>query len=508
MQRILIVSPSPSHPAIQGNRKRIQEIGHIFLNLGYDVHFLWLAEEWRGIISASALEDMKAFWSSLFVVPPQGFSQPQITQLSNVTKAYIEWLQTNYEYEVVWVHYAWYSAICAEFEFFETVRVIDTHDCLADRDCLMKSEHIDHANFYSLSQGQEATALKQADLVIACQPQDEAFFTDTYALNTVRTIGQPMPELSINKFYKKDCFSSFCAGFIGSNNAVNKESLHRLLEVFSIYKGILPSGFKLVLAGKMTDGFDFSAYGLDDFLQVLGAVDRVEDFYESLDIVLVPLSFGTGLKVKAVEAMASCLPVLATRHATIGLQVSEPEHSYASEKALVTGLLSIVQAQPKEQEEILQRLQASSLGIIDQYRSFTMAQVASVMKEIDAIAKRKKQSTMLTKDNLDALKEIDGPLYIYGAGLGGEIVWTGLSPEVQVRVQAFLDQEPIQAELFSKPILKPDVLGQENKSSASVIIALMTAQGEKVRYLLEQQGYKEVYSARRYIRHKMLHVHS
>ncbi|TFD32933.1 glycosyltransferase [Cryobacterium sp. TMT1-62] len=51
---------------------------------------------------------------------------------------------------------------------------------------------------------------------------------------------------------------------------------------------------------------------------VLGSLDNLDSFYESIDAVIVPIDHGGGIKVKAVEALARGLTVFGTDHVRSG----------------------------------------------------------------------------------------------------------------------------------------------------------------------------------------------
>lgn len=61
----------------------------------------------------------------------------------------------------------------------------------------------------------------------------------------------------------------------------------------------------------------------DEQLRVLGAIEDVDGFYASTDIVLAPLLSGGGVRIKILEAMAKGLPVLATPIGYEGIQAQD-----------------------------------------------------------------------------------------------------------------------------------------------------------------------------------------
>ena len=77
---------------------------------------------------------------------------------------------------------------------------------------------------------------------------------------------------------------------------------------------LLPTASRILVAG-----FGSEALPRVPDVDVVGAVDAVTDFYDLVDLVVVPIERGGGMKVKVVEAMMHGVPVMATRHASEGL---------------------------------------------------------------------------------------------------------------------------------------------------------------------------------------------
>jgi polysaccharide biosynthesis protein PslH len=77
-----------------------------------------------------------------------------------------------------------------------------------------------------------------------------------------------------------------------------------------------------VLVGKgLPEGF-----ARDERVEVRGFVDDLATAYGAADCALVPLLTGGGSPLKFVEALAYGLPVVATRHAAAGLDLTAGEH--------------------------------------------------------------------------------------------------------------------------------------------------------------------------------------
>ena len=81
-------------------------------------------------------------------------------------------------------------------------------------------------------------------------------------------------------------------------------------------------------------------------IKVLGKIDNLSTFYSSIDAVVVPIVFGGGIKVKAIEAFAENLPVFGTQEVALGFSpdlreyINPIENLFAKDKPKVNILQS------------------------------------------------------------------------------------------------------------------------------------------------------------------------
>jgi glycosyltransferase involved in cell wall biosynthesis len=79
----------------------------------------------------------------------------------------------------------------------------------------------------------------------------------------------------------------------------------------------------LLIAGKICDWFNLVDGRAESLLRnrvrLLGPVDRLEDFYSQVDLAINPVQFGTGLKIKNVEALAYGKPLVSTASGAAGM---------------------------------------------------------------------------------------------------------------------------------------------------------------------------------------------
>ncbi|MEL7198551.1 MAG: glycosyltransferase family 4 protein [Pseudomonadota bacterium] len=147
-----------------------------------------------------------------------------------------------------------------------------------------------------VSRDDEIAALSKADHVFAIQ-QDELDFL-TANVPATRAILVPMPAFPVaaQQTGKTDQLL-----FIGSNTAPNVEGLKDFLKhAWPLILARRPNA-QLRVAGTMSQAFPNP-----DFPNVrfLGIVDDLAPLYRNAGLVISPLTFGSGLKIKLVEAMA------------------------------------------------------------------------------------------------------------------------------------------------------------------------------------------------------------
>ncbi|KWV90971.1 glycosyltransferase family 4 protein [Erythrobacter sp. YT30] len=143
---------------------------------------------------------------------------------------------------------------------------------------------------------EEIAALSKADSVFAIQQNEEAFLKNH--VPATNPILVPMPAFPVDAPQPgiKDKLL-----FIGSNTAPNVEGLKDfLLQTWPLILARRPNA-KLDVAGTMNRAFPNPDYR---GVRFLGIVDDLAPLYRDAGVVISPLTFGSGLKIKLVEAMA------------------------------------------------------------------------------------------------------------------------------------------------------------------------------------------------------------
>jgi glycosyltransferase involved in cell wall biosynthesis len=331
--RILVISPTPTHPQDAGNRIRIFALATALRNIGHAVHFAYIRMEDGDEAS------MAGWWGAgyhpipyeLPVIrrnPWQRISR-RIIRLFDPTHRYTfsidEWfdprsidrlraLDREHEYDVVLVEYVFISRALEAFPG-TSLKIIDTHDIFTNRHRLYLSNN-DKPQWFSTTRRQERMGLRRADAVIAIQGNEEAFFR-RLTRSRVITVGHLVRVE--DRWSARSHSRPFKALFVGSKNPINVESLHYFLAHVLPLCGCGRNDLRVLAAGTVCERLSEHPS-----LEKLGAFSDIGEAYEQADIVINPVRYGTGLNVKTVEALGFGMPVVSTPVGGKGLGTGTP----------------------------------------------------------------------------------------------------------------------------------------------------------------------------------------
>jgi glycosyltransferase involved in cell wall biosynthesis len=84
-----------------------------------------------------------------------------------------------------------------------------------------------------------------------------------------------------------------------------------------------------------------------------GFVPDIDSIYLEMDAIVSPITMGTGINVKTVQAMAFGIPLLTTSWGAKGIETDEPMHNYPDVDSLARGMLSLAK-NPKDLDRLAQ----------------------------------------------------------------------------------------------------------------------------------------------------------
>ncbi len=370
---LLIVSPTSTWPLDHGNRKRIFSVCNMLKARGAIIHFLFYPSEsnWHRHYPKNAEKVMQEQWDYFYKVTP---SIPLYMNAKGNGHLIDEWWDMSIENEVKWliernhfdamiVNYSWLSKALT-FAPKGCLRVLDTHDRFSGRGELLEANGIEKEFFYT-SQNEEFKALERADLVWAIKHKEEVFFRKLlerykhkesvkletslivpeeekdnydYKNTEVKTLlhVEDKEGFEFHAPFKKNAYLT--VGIVGAYNNINlvntRVFLEMALPIFEKY--MVP--IKILLAGSMCKGLQDIDH---PFVEQLGRVESLDDFYAQLDIALVPMTFSTGLKIKVGEALAYGVPLIAHAHAYEGYPVYHAWQTMESLEAVVEAAVEV-----------------------------------------------------------------------------------------------------------------------------------------------------------------------
>ena len=190
---------------------------------------------------------------------------------------------------------------------------VDTHDLLSRR----QQEFADHdrRHWITVSPEEEAAALSAFDTIVAIQEDEAAVLKTMAPESAVIVVGHQTLVADEMDAKTQNDSEVITIGYLGSNNASNVDAINQFLDI--VWRNFQddPRG-QLVLAGSASDEVPASLRFQN--VTCLGSVDDVSDFYTQVDGVINPVGYGTGLKIKSVEAIAYGKPLLCTPTGWVG----------------------------------------------------------------------------------------------------------------------------------------------------------------------------------------------
>ncbi len=327
MARILVISPTPSHPQNAGNRARVFTLLCELQRAGHEIHFLYLKKgeehndelgmmrQWDGFNSIPCRLPRTRFAKKAHDLLWRAFGRNQVLPYRiddwfdfGTLDSVLETAK-GLKPDIVMVEYVFLSRI---FEFFDdsVLKILDTHDVFGGREKIFTKNGLEPKFFYT-SEVEEKKGLERADIILAIQSQEAKYFTKLVD-RKVLTIGHIMRPV-------KDKACEFSNSpkllFVASSNHVNRNGINWFLrEVFEDLRRKIPD-IEMDVVGGIGD-FISPSPGLN----LHGIVNDLAPFYRNASVVINPTTFGTGLKIKTIEALAMNKPLVTTPVGAAGIQ--------------------------------------------------------------------------------------------------------------------------------------------------------------------------------------------
>ncbi len=350
-RKILAISPVPSHPQNAGNRVRTFRLLTGLRELGHEIYFLFIRAE------IGDEGSMKEYWGQdhYFSVPYQRPSKKAVglQKLINEIKHYIDpesrylysiddfydatidaridELHKSIGFDTVIVTYVYMSKALERFNS-RTLKLIDTQDVLTNRHRLYLEQGA-RPQWFSTTAAGEKKGLDRSDIVIAIQEKEKNHFESISHkrvvtishLITLKKIHFPLPEGPLQNLL-----------FVGSVNPINVQSIQAFIEHTMPLIVRQTGNSKLLVAGKVCEKLSDTPYCVK-----LGEMENIELAYAQADIVINPVSYGTGLNIKNIEALGYGMPLVTTSIGSKGLEAGQ-DYAYLAADNPVDFAASVV----------------------------------------------------------------------------------------------------------------------------------------------------------------------
>jgi glycosyltransferase involved in cell wall biosynthesis len=337
-RRALIVSPTPSHPADHGHRNRVRQTTNLLRDAGHEIDFVLypMDDDWQCAIPPG-LARMQAAWGGLVTVvppsrklhgPPAGTHHTLDEWWDPALEAQIAFLCRRRAYDVMLVNYIFLSRAFLHVPR-GCRRVLDTHDRLSGRRELFE-RHGAQAEFFFTTPAEEAAAFARADIVLAIKQSEAARFRE---ITTRPVITLPFaPRRGAARLHSPGPAREAVAapaplriGFIGADNSVNAINLAAFLARLARWHALYLPHLAVIVAGNVCRRVAPAPGCVPlGFVTLLGHLEDASTFYRAVDVVVAPLAFSTGLKIKVAEALSHGVPLIATADAFDGFAAADP----------------------------------------------------------------------------------------------------------------------------------------------------------------------------------------
>lgn len=479
---ILITSHRLTYPIDAGSKKRIFSLGQYLKNLGHNVHFVYIVQK-NTPISEKIRKKMEEQWTTFTLIYTNKYKKETLLYYpldylyeDHIGEEVLE-LTKILNINMVLVNYVFYSKIL-EVLPNNIFKVLDTHDKFTDRNLMLKNSEVEPKFWwFSFTQEDEAKALNRANLAIAIQ-DNEKFFFESISDTKILTI----QHIEAKIFQAKKPFSKpLKIGFIGGINAINVVSIKEFVEKFITFVENINSNIELHIAGAICNTINLEHKNI----KKLNFVEDLTSFYQDIHLAINPLTCGTGLKIKSIEALSFGIPIISTKNGFEGIKSTLEYHNLDSLDEMLncidkiyhnSSILELLYIKSKEVfNSYLEDIETNILKMLEynpnkQKEKVLDSNIIELFKEKQnyklkyEFISNKYQNTNLTfsklfntfEDTLEKLNLENKRFILYGFGKIGKLIYTkyknSIIKVVDKDFEKLLQKENI--EIFSPDILK------------------------------------------------------
>jgi hypothetical protein len=236
---------------------------------------------------------------------PDLFSERCFFKPTESCKRWVNSLYLSNQYKNIIVSYAWMlpSIEYIKVDINNFKLFCDTHDVQFVRNTYIADKKQRFFYFAKQERKLELKLLNDCDIVIAISESDKKYFEAE--LNKSKVIkSSPGFEYALKPIRQRPPGRAINFGFIGGKMSANVDSLHFILDNWwPVIKKYSPNS-RLYIAGSVSSDVTLlPKIFYDEMIIKMGFVKNIDDFYNSIDVALNPVTVQGGLNFKSVEAV-------------------------------------------------------------------------------------------------------------------------------------------------------------------------------------------------------------
>lgn len=316
MKKLLIISPTPTHPTNAGNRQCILSFADLLKEIGYEIYFMYVTYN----TNDNSFNLTKEYWKEYFIykkiTPLQRFLTKIIRRIFSsqrvdlymfqpwMFKKFIKNIDRKYKFDSVLINYIWLSNLA---NAFKTNNIsLFTHDVFTYRNLRLMGKY-----WFSCTPNQEAKCINRVKNVLAIQEQETIYYKYLSYKTKVYCVYSPF------KFIEKNICCNKNLLFFSGPNIINIVAIEKF--IYEIMPSIVKEipNIKLYIGGGICN--ELKNINFKQYIILKGAYDNPDDFYNIGDICINPINEGTGLKIKTFEALSYGKTVIASKHSIEGV---------------------------------------------------------------------------------------------------------------------------------------------------------------------------------------------
>ncbi len=208
--------------------------------------------------------------------------------------------------------------------------VLDSHDVLYRRCAQFTAAGYRH--WLQINEQEEIEAARRFDVILAIQEVEADWFRRAAPQAIVLPVGHSFDFSKIKPKWYTSPERKFVVGYLGSNNGSNIDAITAFVKLAWPKIVAANKSVELLIGGTIVDAESVGQCSAEPHVRLQRNFASLDAFYGEVDLVINPVRFGTGLKIKTVEALAHGRPVITTSAGRIGIPSSFEETCVAVEQ--------------------------------------------------------------------------------------------------------------------------------------------------------------------------------